>query len=315
MDFYFQAGKLALGTRLRRLNQMLTEDAIKVYDLYEVPLDPKWFPVFYVLSYQDKASITEIAQIIGHSHPSVSRIVKEMKRSGLAIADKSAEDARVNIVQLSNAGRKLIPKIEKQYQDVTQAVDKLLSETQHDLWKAVEEVEFLLASKNFFDRVREVRKVRERQQIEIIDYSDRFQKDFQDLNYEWIEKYFELEESDYQSLNDPKENILQPGGHIFLARHDNEIIGTCALIKVNDDTYELAKMAVTESNRGRGIGWLLGQTAIAKTRELRAKTIFLESNTILKPAINLYQKLGFRKIVGQPLSYKRCNIQMELKLI
>ena len=315
MDFYFKAGKLALGTRLRRLNEMLTEDAIKIYDLYEVPLDPKWFPVFYVLSYKDKASITEIAQIIGHSHPSVSRIVKEMKRSGLAIADKSAEDARVNIVQLSDTGRKLIPKIEKQYHDVTQAVEELLLETQHDLWKAVEEVEFLLSDKNFFNRVREVRKVRERQQIEIIDYSDRFQKDFQNLNYEWIEKYFELEESDERSLNKPKENILQPGGHIFLARHDNEIIGTCALIKVNDNTYELAKMAVAGSKRGRGIGWLLGQTAIAKARELGAKTVFLESNTILKPAINLYQKLGFRKIVGQPSPYKRCNIQMELKLV
>ena len=108
---------------------------------------------------------------------------------------------------------------------------------------------------------------------------------------------------------------MQPGGHIYLARHNNKIVGTCALIKVNDDTYELAKMAVTQSNRSKGIGWLLGQAAIIKARELGAKTVFLESNTILKPAINLYRKLGFRKIVGQPSAYKRCNIQMELKLV
>ncbi|MDJ0590312.1 MAG: GNAT family N-acetyltransferase [Pleurocapsa sp. MO_226.B13] len=315
MDFYSQVGKLALGSRLRRLSEMLTEDAAKVYDLYEVPLDPKWFPVFYVLSHKEEASITEIAQIIGHSHPSVSQIIKEMKQKGLVITDKSTKDARVNIAKLSNAGRQLISKIEKQYLDVTQAVENLLLQTQHDLWNVIEEMEFLLAEKNFFERVREARKVRESQQIEIIDYSNEFQDNFREINYEWIQRYFKLEESDYQSLNNPKQKILQPGGHIYLARHNNKIVGTCALIKVNEDTYELAKMAVTKNNRGKGIGWLLGQAAITKARELGAKTIVLESNTILKPAIALYQKLGFRKVVAQPSAYKRCNIQMELKLV
>ncbi len=83
---------------------------------------------------------------------------------------------------------------------------------------------------------------------------------------------------------------------------------------MNDSTYELSKMAVAEKVRGKGIGWLLGQAATNKARELGAKTVFLESNTVLEPAIRLYQKLGFRKVVGQPSPYKRANIQMELKL-
>jgi N-acetylglutamate synthase-like GNAT family acetyltransferase len=99
-----------------------------------------------------------------------------------------------------------------------------------------------------------------------------------------------------------------------MALNNSEIVGTCALIKMDDDTYELAKMAVTEKAKGKGIGWLLGQAAINKAHDLGAKTVFLESNTVLEAAINLYQKLGFRKIVGQPSPYERCNIQMELKL-
>lgn len=314
MDFYSQAGKLALGSRLRRLSEQLTEDAAKIYALYDVPLDPKWFPVFYVLSHQETASITEIAQMIGHSHPSVSQIVKEMKKQGLVITDKSAEDARVSVVRLSDLGQQLVPNIEKQYLDVTQAVENLLSETQQDLWKAITEVEFLLADKSFFDRVQAIRKGRECQQVEIIEYTPEFHNDFKRLNYEWIERYFKLEESDHQSLNYPDEKILQPGGQIYMARQNGEIVGTCALIKVDQDTYELAKMAVTERAQGNGIGWRLGQTAIAKARELGAQTIYLESNTILEPAIKLYQKLGFRKVVGHPSPYERCNIQMELKL-
>lgn len=314
MDFYHRIGKLALGSRLRRLSERLLEDAAHIYGLYGVPLDPKWFPVFYILSEQDEASITEIAQAIGHSHPSVSQIVKEMKAAGLVASGKSAVDARVNVVKLSAQGREIIPKIETQYQDVTQAVEELLSEAHNDLWKAIEEVEFLLNNSSFLERVRQIRKQRESESVEIIDYSPEFQQDFKRLNCEWIEKYFTLEVTDYQSLDHPDQKILQPGGHIFLARYNHEIVGACALLKMTDDTFELAKMAVAERAQGKGIGWQLGQAAIRKARELGAQTLYLESNTVLEAAINLYQKLGFRKVTGRPTPYARCNIQMELSL-
>lgn len=155
----------------------------------------------------------------------------------------------------------------------------------------------------------------EHQRVEIIDYSPEFHHHFKQLNYEWIQTYFKLEESDHQSLDHPQEKILHPGGHIYMARTGGEIVGTCALIRVSDTTYELAKMAVIATARGKGIGWLLGQAAIAKARQLGAKTIYLESNTVLEPAIKLYQKLGFRKVVGQPSPYERCNIQMQLTLV
>jgi GNAT superfamily N-acetyltransferase len=314
MNFYAQVGKLALGSYLRRLSEKFTEDAAKIFELYGVTLDPKWFPVFYVLSHQEAASVTEIAQIIGHSHPSVSQIVKEMTQNGLTTTDKSKRDARVSVVKLSDTGKQLIPKLEMQYFDVTRAVEDLLSDTQHNLWKAIEEVEFLLDRKSFFERVTEIRKAREQQNVEIIDYTPKLQNDFRRLNYEWIGQHFDIEETDHQFLNHPEEKILQPGGHIYMARYHGEIVGTCALIKINSDTYELAKMTVAEPFRGRGIGWLLGQATISKARELGAKTLVLESNTALEPAIQLYQKLGFQRVTGHLSFYKRCNIQMELKL-
>jgi N-acetylglutamate synthase-like GNAT family acetyltransferase/DNA-binding MarR family transcriptional regulator len=315
MNFYSQTGKVALGSRLRRLSESLTEDAAKIYALYDVALDPKWFPVIYVVLQKESTAITEIARIIGHSHASVSQIVKEMNHRGLAVIEKDSKDARVSVVRLSDAAKQLVPNLEQQCVDVTRAVEELLLETQYDLWKAIEEVEFLLTHKSFFDRVREVRKAREQRSVEIINYLPEFHDDFKRLNYEWIGKYFQLEEADHQSLNYPDEKILNLGGHIYMALSNNKIVGTCALIKIDDNIYELAKMAVTAKARGKGIGWLLGQKAINKARELGAKRVFLESNTILEPAINLYRKLGFRKIVGHPSPYERCNIQMELKLV
>lgn len=314
MDFYRHTGKMALGSRLRRLSEKFTEDARKIYALYGVTLDPKWFPVFYVLAETEEVSITEIADIIGHTHPSVSKIVKEMKQKGLVVTKKSPHDARVSIATLSDTGKHLIPDLERQYKDVTHAVEHLLSETTHDLWKAIEEMEFLLTEKSFFHRVKEVQKTRECSHIELIAYSSEFQADFKRLNCEWIETYFELEEADSYALDKPYETIIHPGGYIYLARYQGEIVGTCALLKKDEEIYELAKMAVTERVRGKGVGWLLGQASLSKARELGAKMVYLESNTSLEPAIQLYKKLGFRKIVGQPSPYTRCNIQMELRL-
>ncbi|WP_244950810.1 GNAT family N-acetyltransferase [Pedobacter suwonensis] len=85
---------------------------------------------------------------------------------------------------------------------------------------------------------------------------------------------------------------------------------------MNDGEYdfELAKMAVSPKAQGKNVGFLLAKAIIEKAKSLGAAKIYLESNTILKPAINLYHKLGFQKVPGKPTPYARCNIQMELNL-
>jgi GNAT superfamily N-acetyltransferase len=76
----------------------------------------------------------------------------------------------------------------------------------------------------------------------------------------------------------------------------------------------LRRWQFLQAARGKNIGWLLGKAIVTKAKSLKAKKLYLESNTILRPAIGLYQKLGFKKIEGLPTPYERCNIQMELKL-
>ena len=126
--------------------------------------------------------------------------------------------------------------------------------------------------------------------------------------------HWQLEDSDRQALDDPDEYIIDRGGHIFLALDGDEVVGTCALLRVTENTYELAKMAVDVRTRGKGVGAALGTAVINKARSLRVDKLYLESNTILEPAIRLYRRLGFEEFVGEPSPYERCNIQMLLKL-
>lgn len=314
MDFYKHAGKLALGTRLRRLGEQFNTYAVSLYEAYDIKLMPVWFPVYYVLMHNDALSVTRIAEITGSPHPVISQIVKQMSKKGFVTTARDPSDGRVTVVRLSEKGRAEKRKTESLSLDVRRAVESVHLEMQNDLWKAMEEMEFLLAQKDFFDRVKDERKIRQSKEVEIIDYAPEFRDDFKKLNMEWIEKFFGVEDADLFLLDHPEKNILEPGGHIFFARLGDEIIGTCAMVKKSEDTYELAKMGVTPRAQGRNVGWLLGDAVIQKATQLGAKRVWIESNTVLEAAINLYHKLGFKKVAGPPSPYQRCNIQMELIL-
>lgn len=312
--FYENAGRMALGSRLRRLSENLTEQAAKVYQLYGVDLDPKWFPVFSTLSQAEGLSISEIAQIIGHTHSSVSQIVKEMRKAKICESKKLPNDGRVTLVSLTKAGKALTPKFNRQIESVNAVAEDMLSESNINLWKALSELEVIIGEDNFFERVKSDRKLQESQKIQLIPFTDKHEKDFKRLNCEWIEKFFKLEESDRKALDHPRKNILDKGGYILMASYDSTIVGTCALIHAGKGRYELAKMAVSELAQGKNIGYLMGQSILETAKEMGADSVFLESNTALKPALNLYQKLGFNRVKSGPSPYERCNITMEVQL-
>lgn len=152
--------------------------------------------------------------------------------------------------------------------------------------------------------------------VQIVDYSDRYHSAFRDLNAAWIAKYFEMEDSDYQLLDNPRQAILDKGGHILVALENGKPVGVCALIKQHGDPYdyELAKLAVAPEAQGKHIGRHLIEAIIAKAREEGAKKLYVESHTSLKPAIHLYQQAGFKEITNLHSTFNRVNIQMELTL-
>lgn len=316
MEFFNKVGKAALGSRLRLMTAVITDDAAKIYELYGADFVPKWFPVFYTLTEERELTITEIANEIGHSQPSVSKIIQEMTAAGLVQESLKTDDKRKNNVVLTAKGLLFAKNIQQQLKDIDVAIEGLIAESKHNLWAALEEWEFLLEQKSMFKRVSDQKKLRESKDVKIVEYNPEYQEAFRALNVEWISTYFEMEEADYKALDNPKEYILNKGGKILVALYENEPVGVCALIKMNNPEYdfEMAKMAVSPKAQGKNIGWLLGQAIVAKAKELGAKKIYLESNTILKPAINLYYKLGFEKVFGLETPYKRCNIQMELKI-
>lgn len=67
-------------------------------------------------------------------------------------------------------------------------------------------------------------------------------------------------------------------------------------MKINDEEYELAKMAITEKYKSRGFGKILPEHCISEAVKLNAKRLILYCERKLEPAIYLYRKYGFAEI-------------------
>ncbi len=143
----------------------------------------------------------------------------------------------------------------------------------------------------------------------------RLLESFARFNREWITRYFRLEPSDIRYLSNPEGNILQKGGYIFVAFLYDEPVGCCALIPhAESEEWELAKMAVTPSAQGHGVGSALGHAALQQARKLGIRSLFLEANTLLEASVHLYERLGFRAVADYTPAYERCNLFMVCKL-
>ena len=149
-------------------------------------------------------------------------------------------------------------------------------------------------------------------EINIINFQDNFEKDFYDLNIEWLEYFFQVEEYDYKVLSNSKKYIINKGGKIFFAESAGNIIGTVALMPTkNKLVFELTKMAVKPEYRNKGIGKKLLKKCIDYSKSNSYSSIILYSNKKLNNAIHLYRNFGFKEIKMEKKSpYLRANIKM-----
>ncbi|GAB2524917.1 GNAT family N-acetyltransferase [Spirosoma aerophilum] len=160
--------------------------------------------------------------------------------------------------------------------------------------------------------------------VSIIPYSSLYQADFKRLNLEWISRYFAVEPHDLEQLDYPEVHVLPRNGQIFLAKIGDEILGCVAMVNTGTPDhgtpeqdlteFELAKMAVSPTAQGKGIGKKLCLAAIDYARQLGVKKIWLESNRILTPALTMYESVGFREVPSIPTPYARADIRMEMVL-
>lgn len=151
--------------------------------------------------------------------------------------------------------------------------------------------------------------------MEILPFDSKYAPNFKDLNIEWLEKYFWVEPHDEEVLGKPEKHIINPGGQIFFVKDNDSIIGTVALMKIEDKIFELTKMAITPAVQGKNIGQKLMAHTLNYAKDQGWKKLIIYSNRKLENAIHIYKKFGFKEIpIEGNNPYARGDIKMELIL-
>lgn len=154
--------------------------------------------------------------------------------------------------------------------------------------------------------------------LAIREYNEELAPHFRDINAEWINAMFRLEDTDREVLDHPGSRIIAPGGVILFVEHPSlGIVGACALQKTGPTAYELTKMGVRESVRGQKAGEFLLAAVIARALELEADPLYLLTSSKCAAAIHLYEKLGFHHDAGimarYGARYQRCDVAMRYR--
>lgn len=313
MDILAHLGPLAFVSRMRRLGDQINTQAANVYQQYGLDFDPKCFPVFWSLAELGPIAVTELAEKLGFSHPAIIQIARQLETEGLIRSGKSDTDKRKRILCLSEKGEQLLPEFRKVWEYIRSVNEEMIDGRRHNLLWAIEEIESYLNDRDYTTRFSEYLKDRQLEEVEILDYRPEWASRFRELNLEWISRYFTVEEHDLEQLDHP-EKIVADGGAVLFARYRGEIVGTVALVADRPGIYEMAKMAVSPTVQGKQIGKKLGLALLEKARATGATQVWLESNTALAPAMELYRKLGFYKVEMSPSPYERANIKMRYDL-
>nr|WP_197071454.1 bifunctional helix-turn-helix transcriptional regulator/GNAT family N-acetyltransferase [Massilia sp. JS1662] len=313
MDILRDYGAVFLGSRLKRLGERMQAGAARVNTSAGLPTQPAHMPLLAALDRQPM-TIGQLAQAVGVSQPGVTRAVGQLVELGL-LHIQTGDDQRLRTVSLAPAGEAAMARARLSvFPQVEAAVGTLLQDRLDAFMAQLAELETALDATPI-----DVLAARSNPSLLTIrEYSDDLAPYFHDINAEWINDMFRLEDTDREVLENPRARIVDHGGVILFAEAEGlGIVGTCALQKTGDRSFELTKMGVRASARGLKVGEFLLRATIERAMHIGADPLYLLTNTKCAAAIHLYEKAGFRHdadiMARHGARYARCNVAMRYR--
>lgn len=147
--------------------------------------------------------------------------------------------------------------------------------------------------------------------MKVVEYQEKYKKDFVQLNTAWVERFFEMEQEDREILGHVEE-FLEKGGMIYFAVEDERVLATCMVYPTGDDVWEMCKLAAAGQHTGKGAGSAVFKACMDYAIGHGAKKLTLISNHILKQALHIYEKFGFQRVaLDRGDEYERADVQCE----
>ena len=125
---------------------------------------------------------------------------------------------------------------------------------------------------------------------------------------------FHEAQGELRDMNNIEQNYFDQDGIFLVTLHEQEIIGTGAIRKLEDTICELKRLWLLTNYHGKGLGYRMFRELISFAREKGYKRIRLETDpNAQKRAVEFYKRLGFHEI-PIPNAAPDEDILMELQL-
>jgi putative acetyltransferase len=106
-----------------------------------------------------------------------------------------------------------------------------------------------------------------------------------------------------------------PQGRLLLAEYEGRLAGCVALHKLQDGICEMKRLYVRPAFRGKGLGRVLAERVISEARWAEYTSLRLDTvEPVMKDAVAMYRKLGFREIAPYCVNPMAGALYMELAL-
>jgi putative acetyltransferase len=106
-----------------------------------------------------------------------------------------------------------------------------------------------------------------------------------------------------------------PEGRLLLAEFAGQVAGCVALHKLSAEVCEMKRLYLRPQFRGKGLGRVLAERIIAEAREIGYRRMRLDTvEPVMKDAVGMYRKLGFKEIDAYCANPVAGAIYMEVEL-
>lgn len=305
-------GYLAGATLFRRVSEKLHVDGDRIYRDHQLPFKASWFSVYYILAQAAAPkTVGELASEIGFTHITVKNVSQELVANGLAVITAHPTDKRAKHIVLTAAGRALLPRLQPVWEPFRAALKQVLDAGHPDVLNIIGRIERELIRLPLAERLQQSATD---QLVEVLDYKPSLKSSFYELAGNWLRGVLNgaLEEEDLFTLHHPDEAYLAAGGFVFFAVHAGTVVGCVALKRLDENTFEFAKLFIEPTARQLGITTKLIARCISRCRENNARQLWLQTTMRMPEAHRLYYKLGF---VDEPSPLQMAVLQRTEKIM
>ncbi|MFX1568020.1 MAG: GNAT family N-acetyltransferase [Promethearchaeota archaeon] len=246
--------------------------------------------IMFELNRLSTSTASELVKLLNLDPAYLSRILSNFEKKDIVQKERSSKDKRKQLLSLTSIGKQIISELqEKASEQIKNLLVNVSDEDQNQLVIAMRTIKRILqdeTEKSMFYSIRshkpgDIGYITHRHGVV---YANEYQLDetFEAYVAKYMAQFIENYDHDREK--------------IWIVENENEIIGSIAIVKVDEKTAQLRWLLVEPHERNKGIGKKLIKEALNFCKNHGYQKVILGTFSDLIVARSLYTKNGFRLI-------------------